>query len=131
MGPLVRYLTSRDDLDLMRRAIKGNWPLTDENKAKMADKLLELCDSPNHSVAVKAMRVLQMAMADDNRFLLSTLQMIQQDEVAGTVPYIGSSWFTPEDETDQRLLEASPEELHEYLQGRSKDPKDDSVDEES
>lgn len=113
MGSLVRYLKSRNkDIDLIERAVRGNWPVSEEQRALAVDQVLKLCRSDNESVAVKALRVLQMMMASDRQYEVAILNLVAQDQSQESVFYPDHA---QEDPAIRELDLADAASLHQYM----------------
>lgn len=63
----------RHDLNLVLRAMKNRWEITDEVKAKIAQRAVELTEHHDKRVAIKAIQVLASLEAqkqkDDHKYL--------------------------------------------------------------
>lgn len=63
----------RHDLNMVLRAMKNRWEITDETKVKIAERAVELIDHHDKRVAIKAIQVLASLEAqkqkDDHKYL--------------------------------------------------------------
>jgi hypothetical protein len=80
----VRYLkggTGDSDLSLFRRAITQGWPVTEERRQEIIEKLMEILATGTHKDAVNAARILEAAAANDKRYEIEVLKILQSDQV--------------------------------------------------
>lgn len=115
-GPLVRYLRSSDpELDIIRRAVKGGWDLCDDKRREIVAQLMEMVQSPQRAVAVKAARILVQAVANDRQYELDVLRMLQRDQE----DQVGHPGDMIDGTVKERLESLSTEDVHAILEQRA------------
>jgi len=113
-GPLVRYLRSSDpELNIISRAIRGGWDIPEDKRAQVVDSLMKMVLSENQNIAVKAARILETAVANDRRYELAVLAMLQKDQEDTTIPHRE----TIDGTLRQRLESLSTKDVHDLLLG--------------
>lgn len=115
-GKLVRYLRhTNPELNIIERAIKGGWNISEDKRAEVIDQLMEMVQSPNRSLAVKAARILKDALADDRRHELGVLHLLQRDQEESVVPY-GRLMDGKLVEQVQRLESMEIDDVHRFME---------------
>lgn len=79
-GPLSRFVrggTSPQDLDLIGRSLKEKWPTDEKSRQAVIDRLMDVAiNSPKHSQAMKAARLILMAVQQDRQDTREYVKML-------------------------------------------------------
>ena len=122
MGSLIRYLKNHhSDLNLVARAIRGNWPISEDQREEAVRLAMKCARSDNEMVQVRALRVLQLMLQGDRQYEVQILQLIASDQLQPQFMFTTSSDDEADDPVAKELESSAPEGIHQYLLMRSQD----------
>lgn len=79
-APLRRFVrgsTSPRDLDLIGRSLKEKWPVSDDARRDIMERLVDVAtNSPKHSLAMKAARLILIAVNQDRQDTREYVKML-------------------------------------------------------